>query len=49
MTTRFDETNIDIDFSQAHAWNAETPERTRWLRANAVSYTHLTLPTNREV
>jgi cytochrome P450 family 142 subfamily A polypeptide 1 len=38
MTTRFDETNIDIDFSQAHAWNAETPERTRWLRANAPVY-----------
>lgn len=38
MSTRFDETNIDIDFSQAHAWNAETPERTRWLRANAPVY-----------
>ena len=38
MTTRFDETNIDIDFSQAHAWNEETPERTRWLRANAPVY-----------
>lgn len=35
MPTRFDETNIDTDFSQASAWNAELPERTRWLRANA--------------
>ena len=38
MTTRFDETNIDIDFSQAAAWNEDMPERTRWLRANAPVY-----------
>ena len=29
---------IDIDFSQADAWNAETPERMRWLRQNAPVY-----------
>ena len=38
MTTSFDETNIDIDFSKASAWNAETPERTKWLRENAPVY-----------
>lgn len=38
MSTSFDETNIDIDFGQAAAWNEETPERTRWLRENAPVY-----------
>jgi cytochrome P450 family 142 subfamily A polypeptide 1 len=28
-------TTIDVDFSQASAWNAELPERMRWLRKNA--------------
>jgi cytochrome P450 len=35
VTTPFDETNIDIDFGHASAWNAEMPERTRWLREHA--------------
>jgi cytochrome P450 family 142 subfamily A polypeptide 1 len=34
----FDQTNIDIDFGHASAWNEETPERTRWLRENAPVY-----------
>jgi cytochrome P450 family 142 subfamily A polypeptide 1 len=29
---------IDIDFSQASSWNAEMPERMRWLRENAPVY-----------
>ncbi len=35
MTPSFDAQNIDIDFGHASAWNADMPERTRWLRANA--------------
>ena len=38
MTTSFDETNIDIDFSKASAWNADMRERTEWLRENAPVY-----------
>jgi len=38
LTAHFDETNIDIDFSLASTWNADMPERTRWLRANAPVY-----------
>ena len=33
--TPFDASNIDIDFGHASAWNADMPERTRWLRENA--------------
>ena len=28
----------DIDFAQASAWTADTPEQTRWLRENAPVY-----------
>lgn len=38
VTTSFDETNIDIDFSKASAWNADMRERTEWLRENAPVY-----------
>jgi hypothetical protein len=38
VTTSFDETNIDIDFSKASAWNAGMRERTEWLRKNAPVY-----------
>lgn len=38
MNPRFDETNIDIDFGHASAWNDETAERTQWLRENAPVY-----------
>lgn len=38
MTTAFDATNIDVDFSHASAWDETMPERTRWLRANAPVY-----------
>jgi cytochrome P450 family 142 subfamily A polypeptide 1 len=37
-TPHFDETNIDIDFGHASAWNEEMLERTRWLRKHAPVY-----------
>jgi len=35
MSTTFDETNIDVDFSHSSAWDETIHDRTRWLRENA--------------
>ena len=36
--TAFDESNIDANFAHASAFDADTPERMRWLRENAPVY-----------